>query len=243
MIIIPFIAVILFVHIFGKRANKKRAVDWAKHHAPALAFEFASVGVDRRPRVEDGSKLDPVSILKENKADEYITYATGRNNIAFLDIKLILLKRYNPFIILGEQLLGFVMESVPPTEERMEAVMYPFDNRESLLVPLAKDESAPKTSNSSYDGFVFAIVHKKMLQRVREDRYDLSLTSTKDHPKLPLWATVLSEGGEITDALLTPELVKAVSDAGELFQTLIITDQPLEKPSTYVLFSYFAWRH
>jgi hypothetical protein len=230
MIIVPFIFIILALHVFGKRANKKKAVGWAKHHAPALEFEYASVGIDRILVDQDG-KVDPASILKEIKADEYATYATGRSNVAFLDVKLILLKRFNPFIILGEQLLGLVTDSVPPTEERMEATAYAFDGREALLVPQAKGESAPKVSNSSYDGFVFAVVHKKMLRRIREDRYDLSLTATKDHAKLPAWTTVLSESGEITDAILTPELISAIEAAGDLFQTLIITDQPLERPS------------
>lgn len=231
MIILPFIFIILAIHVYGKRANKKKAVAWAKHHAPALDFEFASIGFDRVPKLDASGRIDPESILNEVKADEYVTYATGRNNVAFLDIKLTLIKRYNPFIIFGEQLLGFLMESVPPTQEIMEATAYAFDGKETKLVHQRKEEPAPKVANSAYDGFVFAIVNKKILQRMRSDRYDLSLTSTKDHPKLPAWTTVLSESGEITDALLTPELVSSIEAAGNLFQSLIITDQPLERPT------------
>ena len=57
-----------------------------------------------------------------------------------------------------------------------------------------------------------------------------SLTSTKDSSKLPNWATVMSESAEITDFLLTPELVKAVESAGELLEHLIISDQPVDQP-------------
>ena len=87
-----------------------------------------------------------------------------------------------------------------------------------------------KVPNSSFDGFVWAIVHKDMMKRLREDRYDLSLTSSKDHPKLPIWVTVMSENAEITETLLTPELIKAINDAGDNFEALVVTDQPMDQP-------------
>jgi hypothetical protein len=70
------------------------------------------------------------------------------------------------------------------------------------------------------------------MKDLREERYDVSITFTKDHAKLPNWATVMSESAEITNALLTDELVDAINKAGDLFDYLIITDQPVEKPKT-----------
>jgi hypothetical protein len=87
-----------------------------------------------------------------------------------------------------------------------------------------------KDTKSSYDGFVSAIVNKETMKQLRDDRYDVSITTTKDNPKLPVWATVMSESAEITDFLLTPELIKAVEEAGELLNHLIITDQPIDQP-------------
>jgi hypothetical protein len=227
MIIGPFILLILLAHVFGRRSNRRKANEWARHHAPALQFEFASVGFSPKT-----PKSEPEDVLREHKADEYVTYATGRSNVAFVDIKLFLIKRYNPFIVFGEALVGFLFESVPTTIERMEAIAYTFDNKESALIPRRKDQPEPKSGNSGHDGFVFAIVNKRSLRRMREDRYDLSLTTTKDHVKLPEWTTVLTESAEITDALITPELCKAIEDAGaDLFETLIISDQPLERPT------------
>jgi hypothetical protein len=73
------------------------------------------------------------------------------------------------------------------------------------------------------------------MKRLRDDRYDISLTTTKDHPKLPAWATVMSEANEITETLLTPDLIKAVHEAGDdAFEALIITDQPQDRPNKYV---------
>jgi hypothetical protein len=70
------------------------------------------------------------------------------------------------------------------------------------------------------------------MQAIRDERYDASITFTKDNAKLPAWLTVMSESAEITEALLTPELVKAAEKAGELLEYLLITDQPVDKPTT-----------
>jgi PAT complex subunit CCDC47 len=173
--------------------------------------------------------------MRDETAAEWTTYASGRNNVAFTDFRLTLIKRYNPLIIFGENLLGLIFESIPPTVERMEATTYVFDNKEPDLVPQRPGDPTVKAGNSSYDGFVWAVVNKRMLKRLREDRYDLSLTTTKDHDKLPAYTTVMSESAEVTNTLLTPELIKAIQDAGDLFDALIISDQPLLKPTKYVI--------
>jgi hypothetical protein len=124
---------------------------------------------------------------------------------------------------------------MPATVERMTAVIYPFDGKEALTVPgqiPGAQELRSRESKSSYDGFVWAVVNKDSMKALRDERYDISITATKDHPKLPIWATVMSESAEVTDLLLTPELVKTIEDAGELFDHLIITDQPIDQPTT-----------
>lgn len=70
------------------------------------------------------------------------------------------------------------------------------------------------------------------MKQLRQERYDLSLTSTKDHAKLPQWATIMSESAEVTEAMLTPELIKVITDAGEDLESLIISDQPIDAPKT-----------
>jgi hypothetical protein len=248
MIIAPFIILVVFVHIWGTRTNRRKSKAWIKKHAPVLQQEFASVGFGGRkaPSLDSVQSegllkananedlIIPEEALKENSPNEFVTYATGRQNTAFVDVKLTMLKRYNPIIIVGETLMGFFFDSLPPTIERMEANAYAFDGNESNLVPVRKDETRKSTGNSTYDGFVWAIVNKDMMKQLREDRYDISLTTTKDHPKLPIWATVMSESSEVTDVLLTPELIKAVHDAGDLLDALVITDQPKDRPKKYV---------
>lgn len=176
----------------------------------------------------------PEDLLKEKAANEYLTYATGRQNAAFVDVRLTLVKRYNPLLRFGEQALSFFFDSMPATEERMEATIYAFDGREGALVPATRQGEEKKAEKSGYDGFVWAVVHKNMMKRLRDERFDLSLTSTKDHAKLPAWATVMSEASEITETLLTPEMIKAVEMAGESLEALVVTDMPMDQPKKCV---------
>jgi hypothetical protein len=241
-IIVPLLMIVILINVWGKRANRRRARAWMDAHVDLLQSEFAQVGFGghaRRPDIEDvqasglaqavtgEQSLVPEELLKEKSADAYISYASGRQNVAFMDIKISLLKRYNPFARFADWALAFFFDAFPPPEERIEATAYAFDGKEKHLLP-----DGPNMPNSSYEGFVWGIVHKDLMKRLREDRYDLSLTTTKDHPKLPSWLTIMSESAEITEVLLTNDLLKAVEQAGEDLEGLVVTDQPLDQPKT-----------
>ncbi|KAI0506780.1 hypothetical protein F5B22DRAFT_622638 [Xylaria bambusicola] len=229
-LILSIIAVICTLHFFGARLNRAKSRAWAKAHAPLLTSEFALVGTGKSSISADESD----KLLKEKSLFEYASYATGRQNVAFMDVKLSLMKRFNPLVLFPEFLIGFLWESYPAPEDSVGATIYPFDGREAQIVPgvPGTTELRSKDSKSSYDGFVWAVVNKNKMKELREERYDVSITFTKDHPKLPLWATVMSESAEVTSALLTDELVDAVNKAGDLLDYIIITDQPVEKPKT-----------
>ena len=250
-IVLPFIILIIGLHAWGRRKNRRKARSWATAHAPALQKEFAVVGFGGRkqPSLKDvqadglakamasDSLVAPEELLKERTAQEFTSYATGRQNIAFLDIKISLFKRYNPLTLMLEYVLSSIFDSFRPPTERVETIAYTFDGKEKDLVPVPNQQEQDELEarlrgvQSSYDGFVWAIVHKDTMRYLREDRYDISLTYTKDNAKLPSWASVMSESAEITNMLLTDDLVKAVEQAGEsIFENLIITDQPLDKP-------------
>ncbi|EER28794.1 hypothetical protein D8B26_000922 [Coccidioides posadasii str. Silveira] len=238
--ILPFILFIVIFHVWGTRKNRRKAKAWAQAHIPVLHNEFAVVGykgVRRGAILKDlSSSADLViddNLLREKAANEFTTYATGRQNVAFVDVTIQLVKRYNPMFILGDSIAGMFFDSLTPQTEKIEVTAYSFDGKEKDLVPAppAEKEQLGKGMNSTHDGFVFAIVNKTAMRRLREDRYDVSLTFTKDNPKLPEWVTVMSESAEITDTILTNELIKAIEDAGDLFEYLIITDQPADKPA------------
>ncbi|KAL2164412.1 hypothetical protein VTH06DRAFT_3628 [Thermothelomyces fergusii] len=245
--ILSFIAVVLVLHLFGARLNRNKARKWIRAHAAPLTAEFASVGFSGVPlsaadKTEDAllqsvietDEAQKDSLIREKSLFEFATYATGRANVAFVDVKLTLLKRFNPLTVFFENVAAFFFDGAAETHDVAEATLYPFDGKEPLLVPTAPGapEARSKDGKSTYDGFVWALVHKERMKQVRDDRYDVSLTATKDNAKLPSWLTVMTESAEITDALLTPELIKLAEAAGDLFEYLIISDQPIEKPKT-----------
>ena len=169
----------------------------------------------------------PEGAIRQAQKNEYILYATGRQNIARVNIKISLYKRYNPLSWIGETLLSFFFDTFTAPSERVEITAYAFDGKEKSLISQQADGPV---KDSTYDGFVWAVVHKDKMKDLRDGRYDLSLTATRDHAKLPDWATVMSESAEVTDAMLTPELVKAVNEAGEDLEALIVSDQPIDAP-------------
>lgn len=229
-IILLISSVIFFLHMVGARRNRSRAKGWIRAHAPILQKEYALVGFGGVP-TED---VNPDTLIKEKSLFEFATYATGRQNTAFTDVKLTLTKKFNPIVNSFEHLAGFFVESVPAPKDAVEVLTYPFDGKENLTVPSVPGaaEIRAKDGKSTYDGFVWGIVHKDVMRRVRDERYDISLTFTKDNPKLPAWLTVMSESAEITDTLLTPELIAALEAAGDHFEYMIISDQPVDKPLT-----------
>lgn len=237
--ILPFILLILAFHFWGTRRNRRTAREWAKAHAPCLQNEFAVVGfggIKRGATVTEGGfsateSIDPDAMLKEKSAQEFTTYATGRQNVAFVDVAIKLPKRTNPIMYFGEYIASFFWDTFEAPAEKVEATVYAFDGKEKDLVPVpSKDPAELKVANSTYDGFIWAVVHKSHMREFRQDRYDASMTFTKDHPKLPSWVTVMTESAEITDVVLTQELIGAIEMAGNALEYLIVTDQPIDKP-------------
>lgn len=241
------IVVVVVLHLFGARLNRNKARSWMKAHVRPLASEFALVGyggVAADVAEKEGDELIEAlqqaneskgsALLKEGSLFEFATYATGRQNVAFMDVKMTLIKRFNPFVSVPEMLLSFFIDSLPAPEDSVTAIIYPFDGKESMIVPSMPGaaELRAKDAKSGYDNFVWALVNKDRMKQLREERYDVSITYTKDHPKLPAWLSVMSESAEITDALLTPQLIDAAKQAGDLLDYIIVTDQPVDKPTT-----------
>jgi hypothetical protein len=226
--IIPIILLFILIGLWGAAANRNRAKQWAKTYLPLLSAEYAAVGFGKNKL---NASPEDEGLFKEKSKNECSLYCTGRQNVACLDINLTLYRRYNPFVWAVEAALSIFLDSFQMPVERVEATAHAFDGREKALAPNSESTS---TKDSAYDGFVWALVHKDKMKQLREDRYDVSLTTTKDHPKLPSWATVMSESAEVTEALLTPELIKAVTDVGENFEALIISDQPIDAPKKSV---------
>ncbi|KAI5289612.1 hypothetical protein KEM52_000710 [Ascosphaera acerosa] len=244
-IFIPAILLVCIFHMLGMRRNRRRARRFAQATLPLLQEEFALVGYGRSKKAQPAHLTPaqiaageiPENVLKERGANEFAMYATGRQNVAFVDIEVVTSKWYNPFVQIANMLASFMFESIEAPVETAKMTAYMFDGHEKDLVPALQVDSEEierraKKESSTYDGFVFAITHKNAMRKLREARYDISLAQTKDNAKLPAWATVMTESAEISDAMLTAELVQAVAEIGEKnFEYLIISDQPETKPT------------
>ncbi|KAI0997316.1 hypothetical protein K3495_g10870 [Podosphaera aphanis] len=233
-VILSILLLIIFIHVLGTKSNRKKAKRLIAAYGQSLHREFKLLGFGDTPALDGEWQIESAtSLLKEKSPSEFSTYATGRQNVAFLDFNISLLKRYSPLSLMAEAGMSLFFESITAPSEQVEAVIYPFDGREALLVPgqIPGANELRKDTKSTYDGFVWAVVNKDNIKQLRDDRYDISLTSTKDSNKLPNWATVMSESAEITEAILTPELIRNIEHCGELLNYLIITDQPVDQPA------------
>ncbi|RKF63760.1 UPF0674 endoplasmic reticulum membrane protein [Erysiphe neolycopersici] len=233
-IILSFLIVIIAIHLIGTGINRKKVKNLIAALGPSLHKEFGLLGFGINPS-ENSNKWneeDVEDIIREKSPSEFASYATGRQNIAFIDINVTLLKRFSPLSLFVEAAMSVFFESIATPTEQLEAIIYPFDGKETLLVPKTSSATGEsrKHLKSTFDGFVWAIVNKDNLKNLRDDRYDLSLTSTKDSSKLPSWVTIMSESPEITEMLLTPELISTVEQSHEMLNYLIITDQPIDQP-------------
>jgi hypothetical protein len=229
--ILAVASIVIFFHLIGSRTNRSKARAWIRSYAPILKSEYAVVGFEGIATMDND--VNPEKLMKEKSLFEFATYATGRQNTAFTDVKITLNKRFNPLMHFSETLFALFFDSIPSPYDYLEAFTYPFDGKEAATVPaLPGTETRSKDNKSTFDGFVWAIVAKDVMKKARDDRYDLSLTTTRDHPKLPNWLSVMTESAEITDVMLTQELIDAVVAAGDNFEYLIVTDQPNEKPTS-----------
>ncbi|KAK9457212.1 hypothetical protein V1511DRAFT_156372 [Dipodascopsis uninucleata] len=209
-VILAFVA----SHFIGNHFNKKAAQKWIKSHVEVLRNQFYQVGFKDNSAVEDPRAIPLSEYLKCKGPIEYVTYASGRLNIALLHGRMTLMTRHNFIMLVIDMVMSFFLNYDQP-----------HDKIEYFIIPTDSDKS-------SYDNFVFAIVSKEVMKRVREENYDLSLTRTVDHPKLPFSLTVMSEAAEITDNLLTTEMIEALKKAPQLLEYFVISDLPTEKPKT-----------
>lgn len=120
--------------------------------------------------------------------------------------------------------MAFFLDSLPPPADSAVITISPFDGQD-----IGKQGGG---YNSKFDNFVWALVNKRDMKRWRDERYDLSLTTTKDWEGLPDWLAVMSESKEIGDTVLFKELKEAVKDCQDVLDYLIVTDQPVDKPMT-----------
>lgn len=223
--ILLLIAVVVAVHLWGSRRNRNIAKGFIASIAPVLTKEFAVVGFTNTPNTVPTDKFDLNAAVRSNTNTEFVSYATGRQNIATMHTAINLQRRNNPITWAVEAFLSFVIDSVAPPADTITVTITPFDGAEPTKV----------AGSSKYDSFVWALVNKRHMRRVRDERYDLSLTRTSDWEGLPNWLAVMGESKEVGDMCLYKELKEVVQECGDFLEFLAISDMPKEKPTKFAI--------
>ncbi|KAK6460847.1 hypothetical protein DFJ63DRAFT_209148 [Scheffersomyces coipomensis] len=156
--------------------------------------------------------IGPNSLYVKDSSENYASYATGRSNIAKVNIIFKLKPRHNSFVWILETVLSFFTATVP----------YPTDRVDFVITP---------SSDAEYDNFISAIVAKIGMNDYRKFNYFLSLTKTSDSANLPQSFVYMSEANEFQEKITTPELKKALTlDSASYLRYIAVTDQPSEHP-------------
>ncbi|PWW72408.1 hypothetical protein C7212DRAFT_232515, partial [Tuber magnatum] len=163
--------------------------------------------------------------LKENHPLEFVTSASGRRNIAFTHTTIKPQRASNLVTWFGEHPLAFLFESTPTPTGNATIIIFPIDGRDAGGGGLS----------SRYGKFIWELVNKGRMNGWGEDRNDLSLVVTSDWDVLPNWLAVLSESKEIGNIVLIKESREAVVVCQDILECLIVSDQPIDKPSPYIV--------
>ncbi|EWC47326.1 hypothetical protein DRE_00294 [Drechslerella stenobrocha 248] len=234
--IISFLTFMITWHFVGVGLNRKIAKQFILNRVPVLQREYARVGFQKTLTTDEEAKEDVAAgkyvgneknLIREESSQEFVHYDSGRANVLSTVFEISLKGRGNPFLWAGETAVAFFFDSMPAPADTVMITTYTADG---------SDAARTGGHSSKYDGFVWGVVNKRAMAKHRDARYDLSLTKTVDTTKLSPWLTVMTENAEITDTLLTKELIAAIEQVGPAFQYLLITDQPVDKPTTIAEF-------
>lgn len=149
-------------------------------------------------------------LYEKDSSENFASYASGRVNIAKVNLIFRLAPRQNVFIWVMEVLFGYFTDSVKVPEDRVDIVITP---------------------SVDYENFISAIVSKLGMSDSRKFSYFLSLTKTSDSAALPESFVFMSEANEFQEKTFTPELALALNlSMASYLKYIAFTDQPNEKP-------------
>ncbi|KAI5952351.1 hypothetical protein KGF54_003217 [Candida jiufengensis] len=154
----------------------------------------------------------PNKLYIKDSSENFASYATGRLNIAKVDLKFILKPRQNLFLWILETFFSLFTTSVQTPEDKVEIIITP---------------------SGKYDNFISAIVSKLGMNEARKFNYFLSLCKTTDSPNLPESFVYMSEANEFQDKITTPELKQSLTlQSANFLKVIAFTDQSSIRPET-----------
>ncbi|XP_066302105.1 PAT complex subunit CCDC47-like [Branchiostoma lanceolatum] len=182
-------------YVAGKTKNHKLASAWLTAHKDLLEANFTSVGDDGQ-----GAEVQSGILMKESE-HIYSIWCSGRVCCEGMLVEIKLLKR--------QDLVSVISRMMRPTADQV-----------TVTVDLAA---------ADMDSFVFAVGNKKTIGRLHKDMNDLSLFVPDKRPGekygLPSGMAILSESGEVTNAMVDNKMVRVLNNYADMFEFLHISDQ------------------
>ncbi|TDL29497.1 DUF1682-domain-containing protein [Rickenella mellea] len=158
---------------------------------------------------------------------DFFNFSTGRRGVASLHTVFALMPRHDLLQMLFMFGRSLIELNYNPTDE----VELDF-----------------KLSSTNTPGFVWAVVAKDELSKVKDGRWDLTFTKTTENPQLGSSFSVMSEFADVTENILKisggTSLQQVLGDPAfkPYFRSLSVTDQPRERPALPIP-SEFRERH
>ncbi|KDQ20763.1 hypothetical protein BOTBODRAFT_26780 [Botryobasidium botryosum FD-172 SS1] len=187
----------------GHESNSRRVSKWLEAHRSVYETQF-SKPFGATPIVADGSS-------------DFSVFSTGRRGLYALHTVFTLLPRQDIFQLIFEYAWTLVQLDYKPQDE----ILLDFKLRPS---------AAPS--------FVWGVVAKDEMRPLRGTRWDLTFTRTSENAAVDSTLSVMSEYADLTDTIIgspqTAAFFKLLKDPAVLavFRSLIITDQPEERPES-----------
>lgn len=148
--------------------------------------------------------------LSKDTSDSYISYVSGRKNVESGDITISTFPRHD------------VLIGLP-----LRAIYGVYFDQESIKDRLTISFKLP----AAFDGFVFGVLHKNVMRYQRSSNWDLQFTRTNDAPFSSSFV-YMTEAAEITEKLMSKELIQVITDMEDSLEYIVLSDQPTKQPST-----------
>jgi hypothetical protein len=136
---------------YGQSINTRLAQSWIRANTSLLTSQFAQFGL---PSID--GRVVPLS---HDGGGVFETYATGRVGISRLWVEIECSSRHDFVAWVIEVVGGFFFEGMGGQGDRVEVVIEP---------------------SGEWDGFVWGVVRKGIMRRLRETRYDLVYLKSRD---------------------------------------------------------------
>lgn len=183
----------------GRNKNHRLATAWFQSHRQLLLDNFALVGDDGRKELAP-DEAEAGGLVKDSES-VYTLWCSGRLCVEGMLVELRLLKR--------QDLLSLIAQMVRPSADQ-------------LVIRVTM-------SPQSMDGFVMCLATKKTAARLHKTMADLSTYCPEkkrpDKYGLPANFTVLSEMGEVANAMVDQKVLSVIKRYEECIDYIHMSDQ------------------